>query len=135
MKHVTCFFLNISFCFQWMSHQYVKWLSFIIFVFTLIESRIECIIWKNPSTVQFQVFKLICDGKSSLHIYVTDGMHAICSLRCKWIHRTTNISVYWWIATLYGHDTVVREILSHSPDRTKTIELEGQMHSVNDDLV
>jgi ankyrin repeat protein len=39
------------------------------------------------------------------------------------------------IATLHGHDTIVRKILSHSLDKTKTIELEGRTHSVNGDLV
>jgi len=92
---------------------------------------------EDPSTVRCQVFKLIRDGKSSeLGAYLCDRRYARNLLTLVKTNPSNNECLsLLMIAVLHGHDEVVREILSHSPNRTETVELEGRVHGVNGDRV
>ena len=95
------------------------------------------VVSEDPSTVPFQVFKLIRDGKSTeLGAYLCERQYArnlLTLVRTNpWTSERLSLLM---IATFDGQDLVVREILSHSPNRTKMIELEGRVQSASGDLV
>ena len=95
------------------------------------------VVSETPSAVRSQLFQLIRDGKpNELGEYLCDRRYACNMLTSMRINSPNNeyLSLLM-VAVLHGHDMVVRGILSHSPDRTKTVELEGRIHSVNGDLV
>ncbi len=95
------------------------------------------VVIEDPSTVRLEVLKLIDDGKSDeFAAYICDRRYACNLLTSMRMNSSNNEDLsLLMIATLHGHDTIVREILSHSLDRTKTIELEGRVRSVNGHLV
>lgn len=95
------------------------------------------VVIEKPSTIQLQLFDLIRRGRSSkLNAYLHDRQYARSLLISMYTNPLNNECLsLLMVAVLHGHDMVVREILSHSPDKAKTVELEGRIHSVSGDLV
>jgi ankyrin repeat protein len=92
---------------------------------------------KGRSDILSQLFELVRDGKSSeLNECLNDRPYTCSLLTSMWTRASEKeyLSLLM-IAALHGHEMVVREILLHSPNIEKMVELKGRMHSVNGDLV
>ena len=95
------------------------------------------VVIEKPSTIQSELFKLIRHGKSNeLNTYLSERRYARSLLTLISTNPSNNACLsLLMIAACHGHDLVVRELLTHSPDRTKMVELKGRLHSVSGDLV
>ena len=95
------------------------------------------IVKEDHSKAERQLFDLVRSGKSSeLNSFLSNRRYARSLLTSMWTHVSTkdHLSLLM-IAASVGDDMIVRELLSHSPNIAKLVELRGQMHSVNGDLV